>query len=267
MRVLTETVRSADGTRISYDRSGAGPPVIFVHGALTDRAFPVLTGLAAALAPRLTVFNYDRRGRGDSGDTPPYAVAREVDDLDALIRRAGGSAMVFGGSSGAALALEAAAAGLAISRLAAWEPPYHVDESAPPLPDDFRQRLDDLVRAGRPGDAVALFLTQAAQMPAGQVAAMRAQPSWAATEAVGHTLGYEAAVMGPGNALPAARLAGITAPSLVLNGGSSPAWMISAGRAVADAVPGASHRVLAGQSHAPAPDVLAPELLDFFLPG
>jgi alpha-beta hydrolase superfamily lysophospholipase len=262
--VLTGAVTSADGTRIGYERSGAGPAVIFVHGAMSDRTFPVLAGLAAALAPELTVFNYDRRGRGDSGDTAPYAVRREIEDIDALIQEAGGSAMVFGGSSGAALALEAAAAGLAISRLALWEPPYHVDDTAPPLPDDFGSQLDDLVRAGRPGDAVALFMTKAAEMPADQVAWMRAQPSWAEAEAVGHTLAYEAAVMGPGNALPAGRLASVRAPTLVLNGGDSPAWMTNAGRAVAATVPGATQRILEGQSHNPAPESLAPELLGFF---
>ncbi len=263
--VLNGAVTSADGTRITFDRSGAGPAVIFVHGALTDRTFPVLAGLAAALAPELTVFNYDRRGRGGSGDTPPYAVQREVEDLDALIGAAGGSAMVFGGSSGAALALEAAAAGLAISRLALWEPPYHVDDTAPALPDDFGSQLDDLVQAGRPGDAVALFMTEAAEMPADQVAWMRAQPSWALAEAIGHTVAYEAAVMGPGNALPAGRIASVTAPTLVLNGGDSPAWMTSAGKAVAGLIPGATRLVLNGQSHNPAPESLAPALLDFFL--
>jgi pimeloyl-ACP methyl ester carboxylesterase len=263
--VLTGAVTSADGTRIVFDRGGAGPPVVFVHGAMSDRTFPVLAELAGALAPRFTVFNYDRRGRGGSGDTQPYAVQREIEDIGALIREAGGPVMVFGGSSGAALAAAAAAAGLAISKLALWEPPYHVDDTAPALPDDFGSQLDALVRAGRPGDAVALFMTAAAEIPADQVEWMRGQPFWPQTEAVGHTLVYEAAVMGPGNALPSGRLASVKAPTLVLTGGDSPAWMTSAGRAVAAAVPGAVHRVLAGQSHNPAPGALAPELLEFFL--
>lgn len=266
-KITSGTVRSADGTTIAFDRSGTGPAVIFVHGALTDRTFPVLGGLAAALAPRLTVFNYDRRGRGGSGDTMPYAVQREIEDIDALIREAGGSAMLFGGSSGAALALEAAAAGLLVSKLALWEPPYHVDPAAPQLPGDFRGQLDELVRAGRAGDAVALFMTRAAEIPAGQVAWMRAQPFWPETEALGHTVVYDAAVLGPGNALPSGRLASITVPTLVLSGGNSPAWMASASKAVAGTVPGAIHRVLDGQSHSPAPESLAPELADFFLAG
>lgn len=266
-KITTGTVRSADGTTIAFDRSGTGPAVIFVHGALTDRTFPVLAGLAAALAPRFTVFNYDRRGRGGSGDTMPYAVEREIEDIEALIREAGSPAMLFGGSSGAALALEAAASGLPVSKLAAWEPPYHVDSTAPQLPEDFRGQLGELVSAGRVGDAVALFMTRAADIPADEVSWMRAQPFWPQTEALGHTVVYDAAVLGPGNALPSGRLASITVPALVLSGANSPAWMASAARAVAGVVPGAIHRILDGQSHSPAPESLAPELADFFLAG
>jgi hypothetical protein len=258
--------------------------------------------VAAALAPWFTVFNYDRRGRGGSGDTRPYGVGREIEDLAAVVAAAGGSAMVFGGSSGAALALEAAAAHLApqpsahpgtalsaaaarpaapagpavsaagatpdvvpvISRLAVWEPPYHVDGSAPELSLDFAAQLDALVRAGRRGEAVERFMMEAAEAPAEAVTAMRAHPSWAETEAVAHTLAYEAAVLGPGNALPADRLATITLPTLVLNGSDSPAWMGNAGSAVAAAVPGAVRRVLEGQAHNVAPEALVPELLEFF---
>src|SRR4051794_20516966 len=107
--ILMRKVISADGTAIAYDRSGSGPVVILVGGGFADRRDPIFVGLAQALAPRFTVFNYDRRGRGDSGDTMPYAVQREIEDLKALIDEAGGNAMVFGGSSGGALALEAAA--------------------------------------------------------------------------------------------------------------------------------------------------------------
>ena len=221
-KITTGTVRSADGTTIAFDRSGTGPAVIFVHGALTDRTFPVLAGLAAALAPRFTVFNYDRRGRGGSGDTMPYAVEREIEDIEALIREAGSPAMLFGGSSGAALALEAAASGLPVSKLVLWEPPYHVDSTAPQLPEDFRGQLGELVSAGRVGDAVALFMTRAADIPADEVTWMRAQPFWPQTEALGHTVVYDAAVLGPGNALPSGRLASITVPVLVLSGGEQP---------------------------------------------
>jgi pimeloyl-ACP methyl ester carboxylesterase len=262
--MATGRVSSADGTTIAFDRSGTGPAIILVHGAFTGRAHSILSDVAAALAPWFTVFNYDRRGRGDSGDTQLYAVEREVEDLSALLEEAGGSAMVFGGSSGAGLALEAAARNPAISKLAVWEPPYHVDESAPELSPDFAARLDALVKEGRRGDAVELFMVQAAEAPVEAVAAMRLQPSWSDAEAAAHTLAYEAAVMGPGNALPAHRLAAITQPTLVLTGGNSPAWMTSAGRAVAGTVQGAVHRVLDGQMHNVSPEALAPELLEFF---
>jgi pimeloyl-ACP methyl ester carboxylesterase len=160
--------------------------------------------------------------------------------------------------------VRAAARTPAIAKVALWEPPYHVDDTAPELPADFGAQLDALVRAGRRGDAVELFLTRAAEMPAEAVAAMRRDPSWPGTEAVAHTLAYEAAVMGQGNALPGGLLAGISQPALVLNGDQSPGWMMAAGRAVAAAIPGAAHRVLAGQAHNPAPEALIPELLEFF---
>ncbi len=260
-------VNSADGTSIAYDLTGSGPAVILVAGAFTDRTHPTLSGVAKGLSPWFAVVNYDRRGRGESGDNRPYAVEREIEDLAALIDAAGGSAMVFGGSSGAALALEAAAHGLAISKLALWEPPYHVDDSAPQLPDDFAAQLDALVRDGRPGDAVELFMVRAAELPAAAVAAMRADPGWAAAEAVAHTLAYEAAVMGPGNAFFAERYAAITQPTLLLSGGSSPSWMANAGKAVAAAIPQTAHRILDGQTHNVDADVLTAELLEFFTAG
>ncbi|QFY08169.1 alpha/beta fold hydrolase [Nonomuraea phyllanthi] len=256
---------SADGTAIAFDRYGSGPAVVLVHGAFTARGHPTLSGVAAALAQWFTVYDYDRRGRGESEDTLPYAVAREIEDLAAVIGAAGGSAMVFGGSSGAALALEAAVRNPAITKLALWEPPYHVDDSAPPLPDDFAAQLDALVRADRRGEAVARFMIEAAEAPPEAVAAMRAQPSWPGIEALAHTLAYEAAVLGPGNALPAARLAAVTQPTLVLNGEDSPRWMANAGLAVAAAVPGAVRRVLEDQAHDVSPEALVPELLEFFV--
>ena len=260
----TGRVISADGTSIVFDRSGAGPAVVLVHGAFTGRAHPILSEVAAILARWFTVFNYDRRGRGDSGDTQPYAVKREAEDLAALIEIAGGSAMVFGGSSGAGLVLRAAPQNPAISKLAVWEPPYHVDDSAPSLPHRFAAQLDALIRKGRRADAVELFMVKAAEAPAEAVAAMRLQPSWPEAEAVAHTLVYEAAVMGPGNALPADRLAAIAQPTLVLTGGNSPAWITKAGKAVARTIPAAAHRFLDGQTHNVSPEAIAPELLEFF---
>ena len=263
--IQTGTVTSADGTRIAVDRSGAGPAVVLVQGALNDRTDPVMSGLAAGLSRWFTVFSYDRRGRGGSGDTQPYAVEREAEDLAVVIAEAGGSAAVFGGSSGAGLALRAAVKNPAITRLALWEPPYHVGDSAPRLPGDFAGQLDRLVEAGRRADAVELFLVRAAQVSPQGVAGMRGHASWPAMEAAAQSLAYEARVMGPGNALPGELLAAITQPTLVLNGGASPAWMRRAGQAVADAIPGAVYRVLEGQAHSVAPTAIVPELLEFFV--
>ncbi|PZG25291.1 alpha/beta hydrolase [Spongiactinospora gelatinilytica] len=230
---------------------------------MTDRAHPTLREVAAALAPWFTVVNYDRRGRGDSGDTRPYAVEREVEDLAALVAEVGGRAMVFGGSSGAALALEAALRLPEITRVAAWEPPYRVVADAPALPDGFAARLEALVDDGRPGDAVEEFMVRGADIPAEAVAAMRGQPFWEEAEAIARTLAYEAAVVGPGG-VPSERLASLGRPALVLTGQDSPAWMVAAGKAVAAMIPGASCRVLDGQAHNVSPVALAPELLEFF---
>ena len=260
-------VSSADGTPIAYDLTGSGPAVVLVAGAFTDRTHPTLTGVADGLSPWFAVVNYDRRGRGQSGDNRPYAVEREIEDLDALIDAVGGSAMLVGGSSGAALALEATARGSAVEKLALWEPPYHVDDSAPQLPDDFAAQLDALVHDGRPGDAVELFMVRAAELPAAAVAAMRADPGWAAAETVAHTLAYEAAVMGPGNAFDAERYVAITQPTLLLTGDGSPTWMANAAKAVAKAIPQTVHRVLEGQTHNVGADALTAELLEFFTAG
>lgn len=264
---VTGTAISADGTPIVFDRHGSGPALVLVHGAFTGRGHPTLTGVATGLAPWFTVFDYDRRGRGASGDTAPYAMEREIEDLAAVMAAAGGAAMVFGGSSGGALALEAAARLPEVVKLAVWEPPYHVTPDAPDLPGGFGARLARLVREGRRGAAVELFMVAAAQVPAELVADMRASPSWAELEALAHTLAYEAAVMGPGSALPSRRLAAIDRPALVLNGELSPAWMAAAGRAVAAALPRAAHRVLEGQAHGVAAGALVPELLEFFVTG
>lgn len=272
----TGSVTSADGTPIAFDLTGSGPTVVLVHGAFTGRAHPAMSAVADALAPWFTVVNYDRRGRGESGDIPPYAVDREIEDLAAIIVSTGasgasngsgggtGTAMAFGGSSGAALAIRAAARNPAITKLALWEPPYHVSVDAPRLPPDFAGQLDSLVRQGRRADAVEMFLVEAAEVPPAMVAAMRADPSWADAEGVAHTLAYEAAVMGPANILPTRLLTAITQPTLVLTGGNSPRWIARAGQAVCDTIPRAIYRVLEGQTHNVAPEAIVPELLEYF---
>lgn len=253
-------VTSRDGTVIAFDRSGEGPPIILVAGAFSDRS--QLNELAELLASEFTVLNYDRRGRGESGDTPPYEVQREIEDLEALIAEAGGAACVFGGSSGGALALEAAAAGLEIEKLVVYEPPYIVDDSRPPVGPDIADRLRELIAADRRGDAAELFMTEGGLVPSEVVAEMRSSPIWAATEAMAHTLPYDAAIMGPGNKPSIERLAGIKAPTLVLDGGASPAWVRNSAETVARAS-NATRATLPDQVHNVAQDVLAPVVARF----
>jgi pimeloyl-ACP methyl ester carboxylesterase len=262
-----EKVFSKDGTAIAFDRSGEGSPIILVGGATQYRAIDSRTAqLAERLAEHFTVFHYDRRGRGDSGDTLPHAVEREVEDLEALIIEAGGSAYVFGMSSGAVLALEAARR-LAITKLALYEPPFIVDDSRPPLPENYVAQLNELTSAGRRGDALALFMTEAAGVPAEFIAPMRNEPFWPAFEEVAHTIAYDGTIMGDtmsGSPLPLKKWASVTVPTLVIDGGASPAWMQRAARALADVLPNAQRRILEGQTHDVAPELLAPVLQEFF---
>ena len=257
------TVISKDGTSIAFDQSGTGPAIILVGGAFTDRSQPILTQLAESLSPQFTVINYDRRGRGDSGDTAPYGVEREIEDLEALIKEAGGSACVCGFSSGAALALEAAS-GLAMKKLALYEPPFRIADSSRPLPQDFAKHLSELISSGLRGDAAEYFMTQAAEVPTEFAAQMRNEPFWPAVEAVAHTLIYDTAIMGNDGSLPIERLRAIPVPALVIDGGASPAWMRDAVRAVAEVMPHAQRCTLEGQTHQVSPQVLVPVLMEFF---
>jgi pimeloyl-ACP methyl ester carboxylesterase len=255
-----DTVVSQDGTIIAFDRAGNGPPVVLINAGPTDRT--VNAPLVDLLAPRFTVLNYDRRGRGDSGDTAPYAVDREYEDLEAVIGAAGGSAHLFGNSGGGILALEAAARGLPVISIAVWEPPYILDGSRPPVPGDYRRQLADLLAAGRRGDMVELFLTQAAGIPATFVASIRQSPFWPSQEAVAHALVYDAEIVGDFS-LPTARLATVKAPTLVVDGGQTP-WLTTGADAVADALPDARRRTVAGQPHNVDPAALAPVLAEYF---
>jgi pimeloyl-ACP methyl ester carboxylesterase len=262
------TVRSSDGTAIAYDSVGAGPALVVVDGAFSHRAVNRTSArLAELLAPRFTVYRYDRRGRGQSGDASAYAVAREVEDMQAVVAAAGGAAFVLGGSSGAVLALDAAAHTPAITRLAVYEPPFIVDASRPAVADDYPARLQALVAAGRPGDAVALFFTEAVRVPPSDVAAMRGQPFWSEIEQVAPTLRYDAEIMAGtmrGAPLPAGRWAAVTAPTLVLNGGGGAEFMRAGADALAAILPHAQRRSLPGQTHDVAAEVLAPALVEFF---
>ena len=258
-----ERIQSSDGTPIAFDRSGEGPPLIFVPGLFQHRAIdPGTAELAALLAPHFTVFHYDRRGRGDSGDTAPYAVEREVEDVGALIDAAGGAAALYGMSSGGALALEAAARGLAVTKLAVYEPPFTDDDGTIEPSQELAAGVAELVAAGRPGDAVALFMTSSG-MPAEAVEQMRQAPFWAGLESVAHTMPYDLTLMGD-TTLLSERAPTIAVPTLVLDGGASPPWGRKSADAVAAAVPGAERQTLEGQTHEVAAAPLAPVLAEFF---
>ncbi len=255
---MVETTRSADGTTLTYERTGDGPPLILAGGALNNRHSGA--PLAAVLAPRFSVVCYDRRGRGDSGDTPPYAVAREVEDMNALIDAVGGFAYVFGHSSGAVLALEAAAAGVPITRLAVNEPPYLTDVSGGETSAATAREVQAALDGGDRGSAVEIFLrsTGAPFDPA-----IKEAPWWPAMTAVAHTLPYDLAIVGNGE-VPTERLAKIGIPTLGVYGGASPSWARDSVAAVTAAIPGATMKVLEGQTHAAAPDIVAPVLIQFF---
>jgi pimeloyl-ACP methyl ester carboxylesterase len=259
-------VISKDGTRIAFDRSGEGPELILVTGAIAARSDAA--SLGASLSPYFTVFAYDRRGRGDSGDTLPYAVEREVEDIQALITEAGGSAFVFGHSSGAILALEAARLPApSVTKLAVYEPPFLVDDSRPPLPEDFVTHLDELVSAGRRNEAVTYWMTTVIGVPAEVVASMQKAPMWPTMEAVAHTLVYDATISADylkGKPLPAKRWASVTIPTLVMDGGESPPMMHSGALALTGILPNAQHRRFPGQDHGVADEVLVPVLVEFF---
>ncbi|MFI6519155.1 alpha/beta fold hydrolase [Spirillospora sp. NPDC050679] len=262
-----ETVTSRDGTAIAYERTGEGPPLVLVSGANCDRR--IHTALAALLAEHFTVFNYDRRGRGDSGDggrlddAPESALRQESDDLRAVIDAAGGTAHVFGASSGALLALRAAAHGVPVAGLAMWEPPIGFDEQDRRAHLEYAASLNELLAAGRRGDATALFMSRVG-MPAAMIEGAREEPWWAGLEKLAPTLRYDAAAIGQG-VLDTGEVSAVTAPVLVLEGELSPEFLRRAAQGVAAALPNARHGVLKGQDHNFAPEVMAPALTEFFL--
>lgn len=261
-----QKVQSRDGTPIAFDQAGNGPPVILVDGALCHRAFGPAAPLAALLAENFTVFTYDRRGRGDSGNGATYAVEREIEDIDALIAQAGGSAFVYGISSGAALALEAANHGLAIKKLALYEAPFVVDDTKEPISADYLPRLKAAVAANRRGDAVKMFM-KFVGVPAPVIFVMRLMPAWSKLKAVAHTLPYDVGITAEhqkGKPLPAGRWAATKVPTLVADGGKSPAWMRNAMKSLASVLPNAKYRTVEGQTHMLSAKAIAPVLVDFF---
>ena len=250
---------------IAFERTGSGAPVILVDPALCDRGMGQSRQLAKLLAPHFTVFIYDRRGRGGSGDTAPYAVAREVEDIAALVSEAGGSAYLWGMSSGAVLALEAASRLSGVRKLALYEAPFIVDESGPTTEDQWI-RIGEEIEAGRRGAAVRLFMRMVG-VPGFFIALMRLSPLWPKLTALAHTLPYDGVIVldyQKGRPLPAHRWAPVTVPTLVIDGGKSPQWMRNGNRALSLVLPSAQYRTLDGQTHMLKPKVHAPTLVEFF---
>jgi pimeloyl-ACP methyl ester carboxylesterase len=263
-----DRVTSKDGTSIAYERLGSGPAVILVGGGFVDRSEN--SPLAAELAEQFTVYNYDRRGRGDSSDTAPYAVAREIEDIEALLAEVGGSPRLYGESSGGALALEAAATGIPVGRLAVYEVPYDMADDGPQRHREYVEKLEALLADGRRGEAAELFMRLAGASEE-MVEGAKNSPMWSGMKGLAHTLAYDAACMGTMQP-PADRFARIGCPTLVMTGGASPDSFVAGGGdffdkaadAIVDAVPGAQRLVVEGQTHQVDPKVIAPVLVRFF---
>ena len=258
------TLTSHDGTTIAYDKHGEGPALILVDGALTVHSSGSASGLTRLLAPRYTVYGFDRRGRGGSGDTLPYAVDREIDDIEALIDRAGGPALLYGHSSGGPLAMRAAVRlGRKVTGIAMYEPPYNNDPGAQESWSQYLRQLKEALTAGRRGDAVALFM-RFVGTPAERVDAMRRAPFWPGMEAVAPTLAYDhAAILGEPWSVPAELAMRVSVPALVMAGDASLPFMPDAARVLSQAIPQGQLRTLEGQTHEVNPDVLAPVLTEF----
>lgn len=254
------TVRSLDGTPIGFDRTGSGPPVIMMGGALNDKVF--LSPLAAMLGERFTVYNYDRRGRGDSGDTPPYSRQREVEDLGQVLAEVGEPAALFANCSGGVIGIEGIAAGLPITRLAMYEPPFILEGQRPELPHDFVQRLSQFVAEGRRGDAVRYFMAEVVRMPDAMIEKISNGPMWPWLESLAQSLPYDTSLMGD-TSLPTELLAKVTIPTLVIDGGASPQWQRNSVQAVVDLLERGRRYTLPGQNHNLAMDLVAPVLIEF----
>jgi pimeloyl-ACP methyl ester carboxylesterase len=254
------TVTSADGTTIAYECSGSGPAIVLVDGAMCYRAAGPMRPLAKLLKDHVTVYTYDRRGRGESGDTAPYAVEREVEDLRAIITVAGGRAHLYAMSSGGAVALATAVAERGVSGLALYEPPYLAGIEESTRIRDYTARLREVLAAGRNGDAVALFMANIG-MHTQAIDHLRLQPGWATLEAIAPTLAYDDALLA-GGGVPHDLTSAITVPTVVMAGKASPPGLQQAAKETAAAIPTATLRRLHDQTHDVDPAVLAPVLVE-----
>ncbi len=257
-------VISKDGTEIAYDKQGQGPAIILVDGALSFRSFGPMPELAKLLSTNFTVVDYDRRGRGESSDTKPFAVEREIEDIEALIENVGGSTYLYGISSGACLAIEAAIKlGDKVKKLALYEPPYKSGENTLEEWIEYKRRLTEFLAENRRGDAVALFMSFVGT-PADQIEGMRKSPMWPMFEAVAPTLLYDAAATGANRKVPIERVSHITASTIVMHGGAGAPFMKQTALTLSKAIPNAKFRTIEGQTHAVASEVIAPVLVEFF---
>ena len=256
-------VISKDGTAIAYDRTGKGPLVIMVGGALSTRSVPQVKTLAELLAPRFTVIGYDRRGHGDSSDTAPYTVQREVEDIEALIDANGGSASLYGHSSGAALALEAAnKLDGKIKKLALYEPPFLGTENSVRSYAEHLAKLKELLKSDQRNEMLNYWMTDVTGTPAQYVVQMKNSPMWEGLVALTPTLVYDLTIMNE-YSKPAERIDGLRIPTLAMDGGASPEWAHEAAQLLVDTIPNARRRTLPGQTHGADPEVLAPVLVEF----
>ena len=260
------TVTSRDGTPIAYETLGSGPPLILVDGALCYRASGPARPLAEQLRDRFTVYIYDRRGRGESGDTLPYAPEREVEDIEALIAAAGGSAMLYGISSGGVLALEAANHVDGVSGVFVYEAPLIVDDSRALAPG-YAEKMDALVAADRRGAALKHFMRTGVGLPAFMVFIMQLMPMWKGLQTVAPTLAYDTALTAPlqgGQPLPPDRWSNVRVPAKIVGGTKSDTWMRNAQKAIAEVLPNARHAELEGENHMVKPEKIAPMIKEFF---
>jgi pimeloyl-ACP methyl ester carboxylesterase len=263
------TVSSRDGTKIAFEKVGSGPAVILVNGAMSyRRAFDTtLEDLAELLGKDFSVYDYDRRGRGESGNTKPFTKVREIEDIQALMEDAGGEAMLVGFSSGGAVTLETTAVTPGVTKAFVYEVPFIVDDSRQPL-DDYEGYTTKLVAEGKLDELVEYFITVVAGIPAEFVGGIKQdQAMWERMRAIAPTIPHDAAFMSEfmkGKPLPAGYWAKVKVPVLVGDGGASPAWLHNAAEALADALPNASRKTFEGQTHSFDPKVLAPAIIKFF---
>lgn len=255
------TVQSKDGTTIAYDKQGSGPALVLVCGGSVDRSSNA--SLADELARNFTVYNYDRRGRGDSGDTLPFALEREIEDAEAVADAAGGSAYIYGISSGAVLCMYIATQSSRFTKMALYEAPFIVDDSHPMPPPNTAEIYNNFIKEGRRSDAVEYFMGKIVGLPQEFIEQSKQSPYWAYGEKLAHTLAYDATAMGDYH-LPTELAASISIPTIVIVGSATWPFLISTGKALAEAIPGAQYYELEGQTHQVDPAALGPVLTDFF---